>query len=182
MRATTLIRHWAGRVAWVATLCVALPVISTAAPLSTADADSLAAPPSTVGANSPTGTLSLADADSPIAPFLPAVAEASGWIFVSVEAETYIWKSNWGGSDIFVATDCGPYVSGGKAVAGVDYPGDFIELNVSVRQSMLLWNSMRWAGEIGVRSKFVFQYLPAGGHGAPGPLDTLTTGPGKGMT
>ncbi len=181
MQAARLLERLAWPAATLACLSVGFSSICLAAPLPAADADSLAAPPSTVGTNSPTGTLSIADADPPVSPPSAADANISTTIVMLLEAESYAWSFDAGGRRIYKSSSCKSGASGGKDVEGVDYPGDFIELNVTLREPLLARHSLASSEDVGVRSMFVIQYLPPGGHGAPGPADTLVTSPGRGV-
>jgi hypothetical protein len=104
---------------------------------------------------------------------------AAQTIRIRVEAENYTWSFNEGGEPICIST-CDKTNSGGKAVDGVDFPGDWIEMDVSVPEPMLYRNSLCSAGDVGLRRKFVIQYMPLGGHGERPAPDTLTTRPGTG--
>jgi hypothetical protein len=115
------------------------------------------------------------------APRFSRDAAAQSATVYTLEAENLTWSLNMGGDFISIGT-CETGVSGGKFVIGVDYPGDWIEMNVTVSQPMFFRNSLHSAGDVGLRRKYAIAFLPAGGHGAIPARDTLTTPPGKGIT
>jgi hypothetical protein len=100
---------------------------------------------------------------------------------VTIEAETYTWSFDNCGETICVAT-CDSTSSGGKAADGLDCPGDFIQWDLYLPEPMVFRDSLRSAGDVGLRRQYVIQFLPSGGHGPMAAVDTLTTGPGRGLT
>jgi hypothetical protein len=117
------------------------------------------------------------------APLISRDAAAQAASVISVEAEDLYWFGDIGGQPISVSTiDCDSLTSGGKAVEGLDYPGDWIEVLLSVPEPILFRDSLCSAGDVGLRRKFVIEFLPWGSEvGGPAP-DTLTTVPGRGIT
>lgn len=65
---------------------------------------------------------------------------------IILEAEDYVAAFNVGGDPIYV-TSC-PGASGGYAVEGYDYPGDFIELEVDIAQAGDYDDILRSGGEL----------------------------------
>jgi hypothetical protein len=115
------------------------------------------------------------------APLISRDAAAQAATVIKIEAESLTWSLNEGGDFISVGT-CETGASGGKFVIGVDYPGDWIEMNVNVPQPIFFRDSLISGGDVGLRRKFAILFLPAGGHGPIPATDTLTTGPGHGIT
>ena len=98
---------------------------------------------------------------------------------IALEAESYTWSYDAGGARVFITT-CDTSASGGKVVGGLDYPGDWIWIEVTAREPMVFKHLLRVAAETGLRAKYVIEYLPMG-PGPPASLkDTLVAPPGKG--
>lgn len=117
----------------------------------------------------------------------PAVCRAEAvWAdsVLSLEAEWFDASFNEGGQAISASTDtsCGNGSSGGGFVGGLDYPGDWIQMMVQFPDPIVFRDSLRTAGDdIGVRHKFVIQFIGVNGQGLAF-SDTLTTPPGRGIT
>lgn len=106
---------------------------------------------------------------------------AAGPFRIPVEAESYAWGRDAGGDPISMSA-CDTSASGALAVYGVDYPGDWIHLEVIVPQDMMLQDSLRSAGDTGLRRKWVVEWVPLGPGVSPGTDTLATTPPGKGVT
>jgi hypothetical protein len=114
----------------------------------------------------------------PAASFAERV-DAEGSLTIKIEAESYWWGHEAGGQTNSVGT-CAEGASGGKVVTGLDYPGDWIQMEALVSEPMFFRISLRSAEDVGLRAKFAIQFLPLG----PGPIpatDTVTTVAGKGV-
>ena len=96
---------------------------------------------------------------------------------IPIEAEAYARSYvHYGGSLDFVHT---LYASGGYAVIGLDYPGDWMEWDVTVPAPMVFRDSIRSAGESGIRRGYMVTFTPR--DAGPSPVsDTLITQIGRG--
>jgi hypothetical protein len=82
---------------------------------------------------------------------------------IIIEAETYVASHNEGGEPITVAF-CGA-ASGGRAVDGYDWPGDWIEVLLTVDENGAFADSMRSAGlrnEVSTHRSTVYGGGPVG--------------------
>jgi len=105
-------------------------------------------------------------------------ADAEGSVTIKIEAESYWWGHNVGGEAIGLST-CADGASGGKSVAGLDCPGDWIMMEARVPDPIVIKISLRSAVEMGLRARFAIEFIPQGPGVIPA-ADTLTTVPGKG--
>ena len=78
----------------------------------------------------------------PVLAVLTAPAPAAP---ILLEAEAYISSHNAGGTSIYVTACSG--ASGGLAVEGYDYPGDYIEMRVMLPEGGAYADRFRSAGE-----------------------------------
>jgi hypothetical protein len=84
---------------------------------------------------------------------------------IIVEAENYLTYYNAGGTTIYV-TSCSA-ASGGLAIEGFDWTGDWIEYAVNIPVAGAYADSVRAAGLIAVESEFqstIFGGAPGGGN------------------
>lgn len=88
---------------------------------------------------------------------------------LTIEAENFISSHDEGGTQIYVVACSG--ASGGYAVEGFDYVGDWIELAFSTSGSATYVDSLRSAGLLGAQSDIRATYLGAG----PGGTDLTST-------
>jgi hypothetical protein len=88
---------------------------------------------------------------------------------IMVEAENYITFYNAGGTTIYV-TNCSG-ASGGLAVEGFDWTGDWIELVVNIPLAGSYADSIRAAGLVSIASEFQSRVI----NGKPGGGDFLST-------
>ncbi|MGQ9604106.1 MAG: hypothetical protein ACUVUU_07815 [bacterium] len=86
---------------------------------------------------------------------IPVIAEA-----ITIEAEGFISSHDEGGVAIYVVACSG--ASGGYAVEGFDYVGDWIEIAFSIAQSATFIDSLRSAGLLYEESDIIATYLGAG--------------------
>ena len=95
---------------------------------------------------------------------------------VIVEAETFVAWHNEGGI-AFDITACGS-ASGGYALEGLDYIGDWVEIVVDIPEMGAYADSLRSAGLTGVQSQLLATVFSAGPEGGNLTSDYHTTGYG----
>ncbi len=88
-------------------------------------------------------------------------ASAAYAVPIILEAEDYVRSFNVGGDPIYVTSCSG--ASGGYAVEGYDYPGDYIELRVEICQAGDYDDILRSGGELYVYSEHFATYRIDGG-------------------
>ncbi len=88
-------------------------------------------------------------------------ASAAYAVPIILEAEDYVGSFNVGGNPIYVTTCSG--ASGGLAVEGYDYIGDYIELRVEIPQAGDYDDILRSGGELYVFSEHFATYRIDGG-------------------
>jgi hypothetical protein len=84
---------------------------------------------------------------------------------VVIEAEDYVTAHDEGGATIYITTCSG--ASGGRAIEGFDWPGDWIEVVFNVSEAGSMADSLRSAGVENVASGFKSTIVGAG----PGGVD-----------
>jgi hypothetical protein len=77
---------------------------------------------------------------------LGLTAAAANATPIILEAEDYVGSFNLGGDYIYITSCSG--ASGGYAVEGYDYPGDYIELEVDITQAGQYEDILRSGGEL----------------------------------
>ncbi len=92
---------------------------------------------------------------------LALVAPAANAVPIILEAEDYVGSFNVGGEPIYVTSCSG--ASGGYAVEGYDYPGDFIELRAEIGQAGEYDDILRSGGDLYVFSGHLATYRIQGG-------------------
>jgi hypothetical protein len=97
---------------------------------------------------------------------------------ITVEAENYATYYNLGGGSIYI-TACSA-ASGGYAVEGFDYPGDWIEVTVNVPNAGAFADTLRSAGLSGNESDIRITIFGAGQSGYDVLSDYHTLGLGIG--
>jgi hypothetical protein len=88
---------------------------------------------------------------------------------IVVEAENYVTFSNKGGTTIYVTSCSG--ASGGLAVEGFDWVGDWIEVVVNIPEAGSYADSLRSAGLLSIASEIQSTVL----NGEPGGGDHIST-------
>jgi hypothetical protein len=97
-----------------------------------------------------------------VIPFVLALAAAAAWADpLILEAEDFVASFNAGGAPIYVTYCSG--ASGGYAVEGYDYPGDFIELRADICQAGDYEDILRSGGELYEWSEHFVRYRVEGG-------------------
>jgi hypothetical protein len=91
---------------------------------------------------------------------LPVAAAAQG---IVIEAETFVATHDEGGSGIYI-TSCSA-ASGGLAVEGFDYPGDWIEVSLHVDANGSYADVLRSAGLYGLESTLAATVYGCGPYG-----------------
>jgi len=94
---------------------------------------------------------------------------------IILEAESYIASHDEGGSAIYV-TACGA-ASGGLAIEGFDFPGDWIEVALLLGQNKSMANRIRSGGDVGVSTDLQSTVFGAGALGE----DLVAPYPTKGV-
>ena len=79
---------------------------------------------------------------------------------ITLEAESYVAHHDEGGSAIYV-TACGA-ASGGLAIEGFDFPGDWIEVALVLGQNESMANRIRSGGDVGVATDLQSTVFGAG--------------------
>ena len=92
------------------------------------------------------------------APVLRRDAAAQTPVRMNVEAENYILPPYDNGGQPISLMLGDSLASGYTSVWGMDYPGDWIELNVHVPYSMFVRDSVRSCGDTGIRRRWVVQW------------------------
>lgn len=92
---------------------------------------------------------------------LALTAPAAYAVPIILEAEDYVGSFNVGGDPIYVTLCSG--ASGGYAVEGYDFPGDYIELEVDITQAGDYDDILRSGGELYVYSEHFARYRIKGG-------------------
>jgi hypothetical protein len=100
---------------------------------------------------------------------LALLVAAAAQAAVLVEAENYVASYNTGGIGIQIVACSG--ASGGYAVEGVDVPGEWIEIPVTVPEIYGYADTLRSAGETGVESDLEMRIVSA----FPGGGDVIST-------
>jgi hypothetical protein len=101
-------------------------------------------------------------------------------IKIKIEVESYYRSHSQCGEAIRPAT-CAEGCSGGAGVDGVDCAGDWLMFDVNIPEAIIFRDSLRSAGDVGLRRKFSVEFYPQGSWTAQA-ADTLTTRPGTGIT
>jgi hypothetical protein len=83
---------------------------------------------------------------------------------IMIEAESMVASYDAGGTSIYIAT-CSA-ASGGRAVDGIDTPGDWIEVIIDVAGGGSFVDSIRSAGVAGIESDLTSTIVGAGSGGA----------------
>ncbi len=108
-----------------------------------------------------------------------AAALPCGAAGIRIEAEALTNAYNYSGATIFKTNCIGS--SGGLAVDGMDFPGEWIEIPFTLNETAVFVDSLRSAGYVSQYRQFSVHFLSQGGlEGAPG--DTMTTGFGLGFS
>jgi hypothetical protein len=95
---------------------------------------------------------------------LAVLGATAGSASILVEAESFVASYNAGGNSIAIQSCSG--ASGGYAVEGFDFVGDWIEMMVTIPETYSYADSMRSAGEYAVESDIamsIFGAYPGGG-------------------
>jgi hypothetical protein len=95
-----------------------------------------------------------------------AISGAHGLV---IEAESFVASYDAGGTSIYITACSG--ASGGRAVDGFDYPGDWIEVILDAAGAGSYADSLRSAGESGVESDLMSTVV----NGGPGGVDLIST-------
>lgn len=106
---------------------------------------------------------------------IPAVASPQT---IRIEAEDYVASHNVGGGQIVLAA-CNYGASGGRAIEGLDWNGDYVEYLLTLSQEFCFVDSLRSAGRVGSFREFVMEFFREDEPGFSS-ADTLVSPPGGG--
>ncbi len=106
---------------------------------------------------------------------IPAIASPQR---IRIEAEHYVASHNVGGGQI-IRGACNHGASGGLAIEGLDWSGDWVEYLLTLADGFCFVDSLRSAGRVGSIREFVMEFFREGEPGIP-VADTLASPPGGG--
>ncbi len=109
---------------------------------------------------------------------LSAIPAAASPQTIRIEAEDYVHSHNVGGGQIMLGA-CNHGASGGLAIEGLDWNGDYVEYLLTLQQEFCFVDSLRSAGRVGHVREFVMEFFREDEPGFS-VADTLVSPPGGG--